>query len=214
MVRTIKVDPIVTAFTSLIFAISMTRRFHLSEAQGFSIDLFHRDFLQFHSLVSSSTSSERVMNALRRSFNRANALTQDYMVRLASTDVFPNKGEYLMKISIGTPPVETLAIADTGSDLTWIRCNRPSCLHKKASLFEPTHSSTYKPISCTSSPCNSLLGSAFCDGFKGICRYTVEYGDGSYSNGDLATESMKLGNVMIRNVTIGCGYHDESSFWC
>ncbi|KAL0346441.1 UNVERIFIED_CONTAM: Aspartic proteinase CDR1 [Sesamum calycinum] len=158
-------------------------------------------------------SSERVTNALRRSFNRVNVLTQDY-ARLPSTDVFSDKGEYLMKFSIGTPPVETLAIADTGSDLTWIRCNRPSslCLHQKAPLFEPTHSSTYKPISCTSSPCNSLLGSAFCDGFKGICRYTAEYGDGSFSNGDLATETMKLGTVTIPNVTIGCGYHDKSSF--
>ncbi|KAL0339204.1 UNVERIFIED_CONTAM: Aspartic proteinase CDR1 [Sesamum angustifolium] len=213
MVRTMKVDPIVTACTSLIFAISMTRRFHLSEAQGFSIDLLSRDFLQSPSLVSSSMSSERVTNALRRSFNRVNVLTQDY-ARLPSTDVFPDKGEYLMKFSIGTPPVETLAIADTGSDLTWIRCNRPSslCLHQKAPLFEPTHSSTYKPISCTSSPCNSLLGSAFCDGFKGICRYTAEYGDGSFSNGDLAAETMKLGTVTIPNVTIGCGYHDKSSF--
>ncbi|KAL0308795.1 UNVERIFIED_CONTAM: Aspartic proteinase CDR1 [Sesamum radiatum] len=213
MVRTMKVDPIVTACTSLIFAISMTRRFHLSEAQGFSIDLLHRDFLQSPSLVSSSMSSERVTNALRQSFNRVNVLTQDY-ARLPSTDIFPDKGEYLMKLSIGTLPFETLAIADTGSDLTWIRCNRPSslCLHPKAPLFEPTHSSTYKPISCTSSPCNSLLGCAFCDGFKGICRYTAEYGDGSFSNGDLATETMKLGTVTIPNVTIGCGYHDKSSF--
>ncbi|KAK4416146.1 3-ketoacyl-CoA synthase 20 [Sesamum alatum] len=211
MVSTMKLDPIVTACTSLIFAISMTRRFHLSEAQSFSIDLFHRDFLQFPSLVSSSTSWERVTNALRRSFNRVNTLKQDHMLRLVSTDIFPDKGEYLMKFSISTLPVETLAIADTGSDLTWIRCSHPSslCFHQKPSRFEPTHSSTYKPISCTSGPCNSFLGSSSCDGFKGICRYTIEYGDGSYSNGYLATETI-IGSRYVYLVDFACYKHDPS----
>ncbi|KAI3448974.1 hypothetical protein Pfo_005639 [Paulownia fortunei] len=218
MASTMKLGSIVTACTSLIFAISMIRRFHLSAAAGFSIDLIHRDFLQSPSLVSSLTPSKRATNALRRSFNRVNTLTRDYSPRSASTDVFPDKGEYLMKFSLGTPPVETLAVADTGSDLTWIQCKSCTlCFDQKAPLFEPIRSSTYKPISCSFNPCSAILGRAYCDGFNGICRYTIAYGDGSFSRGYLATETITLDSttgetVAIPNVAIGCGHHDHGTF--
>ncbi|RHN79598.1 putative nepenthesin [Medicago truncatula] len=37
--------------------------------------------------------------------------------------ILPNNGDYLMRIFIGTPPIEKLAIFDPGSDLTWVRYN-------------------------------------------------------------------------------------------
>ena len=32
------------------------------------------------------------------------------------------QAEYLMELAIGTPPVPFVALADTGSDLTWTQC--------------------------------------------------------------------------------------------
>ncbi|KAL3815184.1 hypothetical protein ACJIZ3_016452 [Penstemon smallii] len=111
-----------------------------------------------------------------------------------------------MRFSLGTPPVETLAIADTGSDLTWIQC-KPciQCFKQKAPVFDPNRSSTYKPVSCTSNACSS------CDSSNN-CNYVVVYGDRSYSRGDIAKETLTLGSTVIHNVTIGCGHSNQGTF--
>lgn len=197
--------------TTLVFAIvSMSASLYSIAAKGLTIDLIHRDFVESPSIVASSTPSQRLINSLRRSLNRRKLLSSSLM---APIDIISDKGEYLMKLSIGTPPVETLAVADTGSDLTWIQCKPcTQCFHQKAPLFEPKLSSTYKPIGCTSSPCNALHGRTSCDDLTGTCRYTLRYGDTSFSNGNLATETIRLGSVAISNVVVGCGHHNRGTF--
>ncbi|KAG8391368.1 hypothetical protein BUALT_Bualt01G0180500 [Buddleja alternifolia] len=211
-----KLHTIPIACLAFIFAIFMPRC-HVTEATGFSIDLIHRDSLQSPSLDSSLTTSQRVTNALQRSFNRVNTLSKDYSPQSTSAEIFPDRGEYLMKFSLGTPHVETLAIADTGSDLTWIQCKPCDvCFNQKAPLFDPSRSSTYKLVSCTSDACNALPRTS-CNTSKGSCGYTIAYGDRSFSRGDLATETITLGsttkeNVSFPNVTIGCGHFDRGTF--
>lgn len=53
--------------------------------------------------------------------------------------------EYLMKIYVGMPSLEFLAVADTGSHLTWTQC-KPciKCYNQDSSLFNPGKFSTYK----------------------------------------------------------------------
>ncbi|KAJ6293640.1 hypothetical protein OIU76_021824 [Salix suchowensis] len=48
----------------------------------------------------------------------------------------------------------------------------------------------------------------------GQCLYQVNYGDGSYTLGDFATESVSLGNSRsVKNVALGCGHdHNEGLF--
>ncbi|KAK4414369.1 Aspartic proteinase CDR1 [Sesamum alatum] len=215
MARAMRLQSISLACLALILVISMPR-FHVSEAAGFSIDLIHRDSLRSPSL----DSLQRVTNSLQRSFNRVNVLAQDqyYSQQSASTEIVPDKGEYLMKFSLGTPPVQTLAIADTGSDLTWIQCKPcDRCFKQKAPFFDPKSSSTYKPVSCSSKTCNDALLRTSCNGSKSACNYAIYYGDRSFSKGDLATETITLGsttraNVSIPNVIIGCGHLDQGTF--
>lgn len=196
---------IVTSFTTLLIAMTTT--------QGLTVDLIHREFLQSPSLVASLTPSQRLVNMLRRSLNRVNAPTQRWSSQTAPVDIISDKGEYLMRLSTGTPPVETLVVADTGSDLTWIQCKPcEQCFHQKAPLFQPELSSTYKPIHCTSSPCDALLGRTTCDRLNNKCRYTVGYGDASFSDGYLATETIRLGSAAISDFVIGCGHNDRGSF--
>lgn len=204
-----KFGSIVTSFTTLIIAIM----FMTSTTQGLTIDLIHREFLQSPSLLASLTPSQRLVNMLRRSFNRVNAQTQLRSFQTVPVDIISDKGEYLMRLSTGTPPVETLVVADTGSDLTWIQCKPcAQCFRQKAPLFQPELSSTYKPIHCTSSPCNALLSRTSCDRLNDKCRYTVGYGDMSFSDGYLATETIRLGSVAISDFVIGCGHNDRGSF--
>lgn len=53
------------------------------------------------------------------------------------------------RFQLGTPPVETYAIPDTGSSLTWLQCHKfINGYNQSVPIFElyPTESSSYKPI--------------------------------------------------------------------
>nr|GEX21147.1 protein aspartic protease in guard cell 2 [Tanacetum cinerariifolium] len=44
------------------------------------------------------------------------------------------------------------------------------------------------------------------------CKYEVSYGDGSYTKGTSALETLIFGNTFIRNVAIGCGHRNQGLF--
>ncbi|KAL3844371.1 hypothetical protein ACJIZ3_001774 [Penstemon smallii] len=119
-----------------------------------------------------------------------------------------------MKIRIGTPPVEILAIADTGSDLTWTQCKPCSrCYNQTAPLFDPEKTKTYRKVSCKSKQC-SEVGS--CDSSNN-CKYQVSYGDRSYSIGDLAVDTFTFDSnyrkkVSFPKVAFGCGHQNGGTF--
>ncbi|KAA8520336.1 hypothetical protein F0562_014592 [Nyssa sinensis] len=119
-----------------------------------------------------------------------------------------------MRMSIGTPPFEILAIADTGSDLIWTQCEPcSSCYSQNPPLFDPTNSSTYTDISCNSTECLSLEQTSC----QKSCQYSVQYGDQSFSNGDVATETITFGSntgqlVSLPETIFGCGHDDGGTF--
>ncbi|KAG5615940.1 hypothetical protein H5410_015764 [Solanum commersonii] len=65
----------------------------------------------------------------------------------------PFVGEFHMRISIGTPPIDTFFTADSGSDLTWTQC-KPcvNCFKKLKPILNPTNSTSYKTIGCHNKP--------------------------------------------------------------
>ncbi|CAN1144008.1 Aspartic proteinase CDR1 [Linum perenne] len=100
-----------------------------------------------------------------------------------------------MNLSIGTPPFQLLAIADTGSDLTWVQ-SKPcdQCYHQKSPIFDPSNSSTLRKLPCGARPCNSLDDTArSCH--DGTCGYTYSYGDHSYTTGFLATDTFTISSA-------------------
>ena len=175
------------------FSIVFICNFSLTEASngGFSVDLIHRDSPNSPFYDPSETPSQRIAKALRRSISRVSHFkpNSSFSTNVAQADIISNGGEYLMKYSVGTPPVEILGIADTGSDLTWLQCKPCNdCYNQTAPIFDPKRSRTYKRVACDSSLCRSLAGSS-CSGYAGSsCLYSVAYGDQSFSNGDLATD--------------------------
>ena len=124
-----------------------------------------------------------------------------------------------MSITIGTPPMNVLAIADTGSDLTWVQCKPcQQCYKENGPLFDKTRSSTYKSVPCESRNCNALsTNERGCDESKNVCKYRYSYGDQSFTKGDVATETISINSasgspVSFPGTVFGCGYDNGGTF--
>ncbi|OVA18407.1 Peptidase A1 [Macleaya cordata] len=193
---------------------------------SFSIELVHRESPLSPFYNPSETASNRLRNAVLRSMSRINRLaesssTTTNLINIQSQTI-PNDGDYLMKLSIGTPPVKILAIADTGSDLTWTQCKPcDQCYAQDAPLFDPKQSCTYIDISCDSNSCHQLSpGQARCgntSSTKKNCEYLYYYGDLSHTIGVLATDSFTFDSaygqpVSVPKIVFGCGHHNGGTF--
>ncbi|CAH8361243.1 unnamed protein product [Eruca vesicaria subsp. sativa] len=172
---------IITAFFFITATVSSSDS---SQPGGFTMDLIqHR---------SKSNSS---------SFRRSNIDNQLRATPYA--DVAFDTYEYLMKLQIGTPPVEIEAILDTGSEVVWTQCLPCiNCFNQSSPIFDPSKSSTYKKIRCTT-PDQS-------------CDYDVVYGDKSYSIGSFVSETVSIKSTsgqsyVMPETIIGCS-HNNSAF--
>ncbi|XP_051217587.1 aspartic proteinase nepenthesin-1 [Lolium perenne] len=122
--------------------------------------------------------------------------------------VHAGNGEFLMDLSIGTPAVPYAAIIDTGSDLVWTQC-KPcvECFNQSTPVFDPSSSSTYSALPCSSSFCADLPTSKCTTATK--CGYTYTYGDSSSTQGVLAAETFTLAKEKLPGVAFGCGDTNE-----
>ncbi|XP_010533981.1 PREDICTED: protein ASPARTIC PROTEASE IN GUARD CELL 1-like [Tarenaya hassleriana] len=120
-------------------------------------------------------------------------------------------GEYFSRVGVGTPPKEMFMVLDTGSDVNWIQCQPCSdCYQQSDPVFNPASSSSYSSLSCASPQCSALEVSA-CRADK--CLYQVSYGDGSFTVGEFATETVSFGNSgKVNGVALGCGHDNEGLF--
>ncbi|XP_019417869.1 PREDICTED: aspartic proteinase nepenthesin-1 [Lupinus angustifolius] len=158
------------------------------------------------------TKLERVQHGIKRGTNRIERLNA--MILAASTNdstqlespIHAGNGEYLMELSIGTPPVSYPAVLDTGSDLIWTQCKPcTKCYNQPTPIFDPKKSSTFSKLSCSSSLCNALPSSTCNDG----CQYMYSYGDYSVTQGILATETFTFGDSKVHEIGFGCGEDNE-----
>ncbi|KAE8698200.1 Protein ASPARTIC PROTEASE IN GUARD CELL 1 [Hibiscus syriacus] len=120
-------------------------------------------------------------------------------------------GEYFTRLGVGNPAKQYYMVLDTGSDINWIQCEPCSdCYQQSDPIFNPSGSSTYSPVTCGSRQCTSLEVSA-CR--SGKCMYQVSYGDGSYTVGEFATDTVSFGKSgSIKGVALGCGHDNEGLF--
>ncbi|XP_072972756.1 aspartic proteinase nepenthesin-1 [Typha angustifolia] len=151
---------------------------------------------------------ELIQRAARRSHHRMSRLMAKTMKAAADSSskvqspVHAGNGEYLMDLAIGTPSLPFSAILDTGSDLIWTQC-KPcvECFTQATPLFDPSSSSTYKTLPCTSNLCEALPISSC----KSNCEYLYTYGDTSSTQGVLASETLTFGSTKVPNLAFGCG---------
>lgn len=104
--------------------------------------------------------------------------------------------EFLMKFSIGTPPFDVYAIADTGSSITWTQCQPVKNWSKtKNDIFDPRKSWTYRNITCQESECGLVDNSPNknCENNpQAACMFSITYENDSYSEGEMTKEVIIL----------------------
>ncbi|KEH29587.1 putative nepenthesin [Medicago truncatula] len=131
--------------------------------------------------------------------------------------VSANHYDYLMELSIGTPPVKIYAQADTGSDLIWLQCIPcTNCYKQLNPMFDSQSSSTFSNIACGSESCSKLYSTS-CSPDQINCKYNYSYVDGSETQGVLAQETLTLTSttgepVAFKGVIFGCGHNNNGAF--
>ncbi|PQM40338.1 aspartyl protease family protein [Prunus yedoensis var. nudiflora] len=108
-------------------------------------------------------------------------------------------------------------IVDTGSDLTWVQCQPCKlCYNQQEPLFNSSASPSYKSVLCNSSTCQALQfdtgNSGACGSNPTSCNYVVNYGDGSYTRGELGSDHLSLGATPVNNFVFGCGRNNKGLF--
>ncbi|GER37727.1 eukaryotic aspartyl protease family protein [Striga asiatica] len=177
-----------------------------------TVDLIRRGYPGSPTYDPSVSRFDLLRSSFRRSAARKSFLNHRKTSDAVTAPMSPDSSEYLMEVSLGTPPVKVHAVADTGSDLIWVQCQPcTNCYSQNDPFFDSTQSSTYQTQSCDSTPCSFLDTLGSCDD-DNSCKYKYSYGDGSNTTGDLASETLTVGSAPFANVTIGCGHDNEGLF--
>lgn len=181
---------------------------------GFSVDLIHRDSPNSPLYNPYETPLDRFNNAFKRGLSRLHSfkMASSLASNAPQTSIYPDNGHYMMKFSIGTPPVHFYGILDTGSDLFWVQCLPcQQCYKQKNAIFNPASSSSYKKLSCQSAQCHSLDHVACSPGQT--CSYNYGYGSFALTHGVLSTETITLGSKnTFKNLVFGCGHNNTGGF--
>ncbi|XP_043714720.1 aspartic proteinase nepenthesin-1 [Telopea speciosissima] len=177
--------------------------------EGFRLGLKHVDEGR------NFTKLELLQRAIKRGKLRLERLSTMVKTTKTTTDVIqtpvlPGEGDFLIHLSIGTPPVNFDAIMDTGSDLIWTQC-KPciNCYKQNTPILDPNTSSSFSKLSCSSKFCEALSASACADDG---CEYQYAYGDSSSTQGVMATETLTFEGkpkITIPNIAFGCGEDNE-----
>ncbi|MED6106691.1 Glutathione gamma-glutamylcysteinyltransferase 1 [Stylosanthes scabra] len=115
-----------------------------------------------------------------------------------------------VSVAVGTPLQNVTMVIDIGSELSWLHCttrNTTTNMVIPDPLFNPTLSSSFTPIPCSSPTCTTRTRDfpipASCDS-NNHCHATLSYVDASSSEGDLAFENFRFGSGYIRGIVFGC----------
>ena len=78
----------------------------------------------------------------------------------ARNQYITGSGNYILKVGIGTPKQNRSLVLDSGYDLTWTQCEpcgvSGTCYPQEEPIFNPSSSSTYTNVPCSSPLCDSL----------------------------------------------------------
>lgn len=145
-------------------------------------------------------------------------------LQAVQTAIFSLKGNvvpyglYYVTMLVGNPSKPYFLDVDSGSDLTWVKCDAQgtSCAKGPHPLYKPKKGSVVlgKDPLCAA----VKAGSVHNHNHKGAseqCDYDVEYADNGYSMGVLVRDSVRalLTNktVLTANSVFGCGYNQQGT---
>lgn len=127
-------------------------------------------------------------------------------VPVASANQLLHTGNYVVRASLGTPPQLKFMVLDTSSDAVWVPCSDCSGCSTAAS-FNPSSSSTYSTVSCSTAQCNQARGLT-CPSSSpsppSICSFNQSYGGGSSFSASLVQDTLTLASDVVPNFSFGC----------
>ncbi|KAH7855759.1 hypothetical protein Vadar_028509 [Vaccinium darrowii] len=112
-----------------------------------------------------------------------------------------------VSLSVGSPPQNVTMVLDTGSELSWLHCNKTPTT--PGATFEPLRSSSYSPTPCSSPICRTQTRDftlpVSCDQKK-LCHATISYADSTSVEGNLASDKFILdgGSPLPAAMVFGC----------
>ncbi|XP_047331069.1 aspartic proteinase CDR1-like [Impatiens glandulifera] len=200
----------------------MAQHTNTSKFIGFSTYLIHQDSIEspmFDSLVSQTNLVERAIRRSRSRLSHFKSILKlpDHAKEISDIEstLVKTPEEYLMEISIGTPPVKQLATIDTASVIVWTQCLPcMKCYEQIQPMFNSRNSLTYNVLRCNTTQCKSLERHNIhgCLEATHKCEYKVTYKDKSITYGDLALETYKIGNTLLPNMVYGCSNANKGGF--
>ncbi|XP_057447915.1 aspartyl protease family protein 2 [Lotus japonicus] len=129
---------------------------------------------------------------------------------------FTGAGQYFADLRIGSPPQRLLLVADTGSDIVWVKCSacRNCSNHPPGSAFLARHSKTFSNHHCSATSCRLLphpKTAPPCNNHTRSCHYEYSYADGSLTAGLFSKETTTFNTssgkeVKLKNLNFGCGF--------
>lgn len=154
------------------------------------------------------------------SFSQAPALVLPLKTQVVPSGSVPRSANKLpfhhnvsltVSLTVGTPPQNVTMVIDTGSELSWLHCNKTPNF---PTTFDPARSSSYSPIPCSSPTCTNRTRDftipASCDSNQ-LCHATLCYADMSTSEGNLASDTFYIGSSEIPDMVFGCMVSSFSS---
>ncbi|XVF67049.1 hypothetical protein PTKIN_Ptkin10aG0089800 [Pterospermum kingtungense] len=198
-----------------------------SDQGKWKLKLVHRDKLSSNTTSTLQEDSHIFHARMQRDVKRVATLLRrlsgggghdsdatNYEVKDFGSDVVSGmdqgSGEYFVRIGVGSPPRSQYMVIDSGSDIVWVQCQPCSqCYRQSDPVFDPAGSASYAGVSCSSSVCDRIENPSC---HSGRCRYEVMYGDGSYTKGTMALETLTFGRTEVKNVAIGCGHINRGMF--
>ncbi|XP_058079329.1 aspartyl protease AED3-like [Magnolia sinica] len=121
------------------------------------------------------------------------------IVPIASGRQIIQSTNYIVRVSVGTPPQPLLMAMDTSNDAAWIPC--AGCVGCSPSVFDSTKSSTYKTLGCQAVQCKQVPNPS-CTG--SACTFNLTYGS-STIQANLSQDTFTLtATDTVPDYTFGC----------
>lgn len=181
---------------------------------SWKLKLLHRDKMPFSHFTDHAHRFEarmkRDLKRVRTLTNTANYEVEEELGSEVISGMDQGSGEYFVRIGVGSPVREQYMVIDAGSDIVWVQCQPCThCYHQSDPVFDPSLSASFTGVPCSSSLCDRVENSGC---HAGRCKYQVMYGDGSYTKGTMALETLTFGRTVVRDVAIGCGHSNRGMF--
>ncbi|KAJ0091593.1 hypothetical protein Patl1_12631 [Pistacia atlantica] len=105
----------------------------------------------------------RKATTLEVAANQSIKTQEEFTIPTISGDTVGTRGNYFIKVSLGTPKQSVLLVIDTGCGITRTQCKpcpKNGCAKQVDPIFDPSNSKSYKSISCSSSFCSQINGNS------------------------------------------------------